>query len=102
MKISMKLIGENKDLAAPEVLSTLKARVLIDDRVAVYQNHALDSADAGRLAFLIIGPTRTFHDPPDRAPDSAEYGPGWKYLPVGILDLKTNALKPEQKGDTDG
>lgn len=86
-------------LADESALATLKQRVIEGDEVAVYQNKVLDSSDAGRLIFLIVGPTRTLKEPPKRAPDGP-YGPGWQYLLLGLLDLNTNRLKGE-KGAAD-
>lgn len=49
------------------------------DSVAIYQNMALDSASAGRVFPLRVGPTCTFKEAPKQAPDTPQYGFGWKY-----------------------
>ncbi len=91
------LLGDHTEgVASPDALAALCERRDIfgkpDDRVAVYQNHTLDSANTGHLVFLIVGSTRTFKEAPDRAPDGS-YGIGWKYLHVGFLNLETNQLE---------
>ena len=83
-----KLIGEEKIDEA--VLDVMRRR---GGQWAAYQNHALDSADCGRLTFLQIGPDKTFKTPPPHFPDSAGVGPGWKYLHVGFVDLETGKIK---------
>lgn len=93
-----KLVGEYNDgVASADVLSHLRIRQenfgKSKDRVAVYQNQAMDSAKAGHLVFIIIGPERTLEQAPSRAPDGS-YGMGWRYLHVGFLNLETNQLEP--------
>ena len=83
-----KLIGDAAiDLDA---LQTMKDR---GGEWYAYQNMALDSADAGRIAFLQCGEGRTFTTPPDKHPDGTSIGPGWKYLHVGQVDLETGEIK---------
>ena len=91
------LVGDYADgLAGEEAIAALRLRHAnygtADDRIAVYQNQALDSHAAGHLVFIIIGPSRTLKQAPERAPDGP-YGTGWKYLHVGFLDLETNQLE---------
>lgn len=86
----------DEGLASDEAISALRNRHALhghpDDRVAVYQNQALDSANAGHLVFIIIGPDRTLKEAPKNAPDGP-YGMGWRYLHVGFLDLEKNQLE---------
>ena len=56
-----------------------------------YQNHAMDSAGLGDLQFLQCGEGRTYQTPPARMPDTA-HAIGWKYLPVGKVDLETGKI----------
>src|ERR1700735_5494359 len=58
---------------------------------AVYQNHAMDSADLGVLQFLQVGEGCTFAIAPERYPDT-QFGPGWRYLLVGRIDLESGAI----------
>ena len=84
-------------LAGYAALTVLRARREAfgkpDDRVAIYQNQALDSNNAGHLVFIIVGSARTLKEAPPKAPDGP-YGMGWRYLHVGFLDLETNQLEP--------
>lgn len=73
-------------------LRQLRERIGSGESVAVYRNEAMDSATCGHHIFLLIGPTRTFQEPPKNAPDGA-YGAGWKYCFVGFLNLETNQLR---------
>lgn len=91
------LIGDFPDgVASPGSIKALRDRHADfgkpDDRVAVYQNQALDSANSGHIVFLIVGPTRTLKEAPKHAPDGP-YGMGWRYLHVGFLNLETNELE---------
>lgn len=90
------LLGENKGVASPEALAMLRERQELygstTQRIAVYQNQALDSAALGHLVFLIVGEGKTFSTAPNQLPDGS-YGPGWKYRHVGYLDLALNQLE---------
>jgi len=60
-------------------------------RWAAYQNQALDSASAGHLQFLAIGPENTYQEAPEQMPDT-QHGMGWKYRFVGWVDLETGEV----------
>ena len=59
---------------------------------AAYQNHELGNRDLGDLRFLQVGESCTFKTPPAKYPDT-QYGIGWRYLFVGMVDLKTGEIK---------
>lgn len=59
---------------------------------AAYQNVALDSAGAGHIQFLKVGPDCTFKTPPKRCPDTPS-GLGWKYSYVGMVNLLTGEIE---------
>ncbi len=91
------LVGDySGGLASDEALAALRNRHSLygnpEDKVAVYQDQALDSAAAGSLVFIIIGPERTLKEAPVKAPDGP-YGMGWRFLHVGFLNLETNQLE---------
>ncbi len=91
------LMGDYSDgVASDEGIAALRNRHSLygnpEDKVAVYQNQALDSESAGSLVFIIIGPERTLREAPPKAPDGA-YGMGWRFLHVGFLNLETNQLE---------
>ncbi len=93
------LIGDHSNgVAAHDAITALRIRHenhgKPDDRVAVYQNHALDSENAGHLVFIIVGEHRTFEKAPARLPDGP-YGAGWRYQHVGFLNLDTNQLEKD-------
>ncbi len=67
-----------------------------DTRWAAYENHALDSATAGELRFLAVGPRNTYQVAPDRYPDSPQLGVGWRYVHVGWVDLATGTITRER------
>jgi len=52
---------------------------------AAYQNHAMDSVNAGHLQFLKYGVDCTYQEAPAKFPND------WKYLLVGFVDL-TNGV----------
>lgn len=58
-----------------------------------YQNQAMDSAGLGHIIFLKVGEDCTHKTPPKHAPDGA-YGTGWKYLPIGTVNLETGVVEP--------
>jgi len=65
-----------------------------------YQNHDLGSRELGRLQFLQCGEGRTYTTPPDRMPDT----PGavnWRYILVGVVDLKTGKIIAGQFNEKD-
>jgi len=66
-------------------------------RWAAYQNLALDSASAGHIQFLAIGPENTFKEPPKHLPDTT-HGLGWKYLFQGWIDLETGEIREVKNG----
>jgi len=59
-----------------ETVRTIKER---GGTWAIYQNVALDSADAGKIVCLRFGPECTRKEALDPMPDTPQYGPGWKY-----------------------
>lgn len=69
------------------VLEHMRKVATTDDRWIAYQNQDMCSSMLGHLAFLIVGPTRTFQVPPKHYPDSPSVGFGWRYLPIGTVDL---------------
>lgn len=81
--------------------SLMNERTKPGDRWAVYENHAMDSAFAGNLNFLQIGPTRTFKKAPERMPDS-NLGIGWKYVFIGWVDLESGEILPKEEEDRCG
>lgn len=63
----------------------------------VYENRDLGSSQRGHLQFLLVGPARTYREPPPRMPDT-QAGLGWRYLLVGTVDLATGTvteIKPD-------
>lgn len=99
MRAPHKMYESDNELATPrvvihpEALKTMRER---GGRWAAYQNHALDHVDVGRLQFLQYGPECTFKKPPERAPDTASCGMGWRYLHVGFVDLTTGDVVQEE------
>jgi len=57
-----------------------------------YQNHAMDSAGLGHIQFLRCGQGCTHTEPPSRMPDT-QFGMGWKYVPVGKVNLTTGKIE---------
>ncbi len=70
-------------------LETMKQR---GGRWAAYQNKALDSHNAGHMQFLKVGEDCTYKEPPARYPIDNSHGMGWRYLFVGMVDLKTGLV----------
>jgi hypothetical protein len=66
-----------------------------DTRWAAYENHALDSATAGELRFLAVGPQNTHQVAPDRYPDT-QLGVGWRFVHIGWVDLGTGTIEPSR------
>jgi hypothetical protein len=66
-----------------------------DTRWAAYQNKALDSASAGHLQFLAVGPKNTLKEAPKQAPDT-QHGLGWKYQFVGWVNLETGDVQEDK------
>ena len=60
-----------------------------------YQNHAMDSAALGHIQFLRCGAGCTHTEPPARMPDT-QFGMGWKYLPVGKVNLELGKIEEVQ------
>lgn len=67
---------------------------------ACYENQAFDSAGAGQRQYLKFGPDCTFKEPPAHAPDTS-CGLGWRYVLIGVVDLKAGEVRPlsEKKDD---
>lgn len=79
--------------AHPEALEQMKKSPYNykDTRWCAYQNKAMDSLDIGHIQFLAIGTQNTFKEAPKRYPDT-HLGVGWKYLPMGWVDLETGEI----------
>lgn len=60
---------------------------------AVYQNQALDSANAGHLQFLKFGEECTYEKPPTQYPVDTAHGMGWRYRLVGVVNLATGEVE---------
>ena len=72
-------------IADESLHGVLRAIVGRGCKLAIYENHDLGHYELGRLVFLSYGhPESTFSTPPPCAPNSADYGLGWRYLPVAI------------------
>lgn len=78
----------------PDALAAMRARARAGTRWAVYQNQALDSANAGHLQFLHVGTGCTYETPPKQYPADTEHGLGWRYLFAGYVNLETGAVEP--------
>lgn len=77
-------------IADESIHEQLRALVATGRHVAVYENHDLGHYELGRLVFLTYGgDDSTFAEPPACAPDSPQYGLGWRYLPVAIYTAST-------------
>jgi len=70
----------------PNTVAEMKSR---GGTWAVYENHALDSANVGHLQFLKVGEGCTYKDPPKQYPVDTEHGTGWRYQYIGMLDFDT-------------
>lgn len=66
-----------------------------------YQNHDLGHPEAGRIAFLKYGEDCGCATPPPHYPDTPEIGLGWRYLPIGQVDLDAAEIRAAtpKKGD---
>jgi hypothetical protein len=86
------MIGDDK--AAPKALQKMKASPynFEDTKWIAFQNHDLGHYDIGHLMFLAVGSKNTFTTVPQRMPDS-QLGIGWRYVPVGQVDLNTGEIK---------
>lgn len=76
----------------PETLAVMRER---GGTWYAYQNHDLGHPELGHLRFLQVGPECTYQEAPERYPDS-QYGLGWRYLRVGIVNLETGEIEEEQ------
>jgi hypothetical protein len=74
-----------------EVIEKLRSR---GGTWAIYENHEKSSLDHGRLVCLKYGSDCTFPAPPEKAPDSSEWGSGWMYCHVGFFDHETGLIHP--------
>jgi len=88
VKVTLKVSEEARDMMRKSPYN------FNDSRWAIYQNQALDSAACGHLRFLAVGPRNTYHEPPDRLPDTPQEI-GWKYGFVGWVDLETGEVQEE-------
>ena len=86
--------GDDVPEAKPEAVEAMQDSPynFPDTRWAAYENHALDSATAGELRFLAVGPQNTYQVAPDRYPDS-QLGVGWKFVHIGWVNLETGAIE---------
>lgn len=62
-------------------------------KVWAYEHSILGDPSQGHTLCLMVGPENTHDKPPLHAPDGA-HGPGWKYLPVGTVNLSTGDITP--------
>jgi hypothetical protein len=72
----------------PESLAQMRKR---GGRWAAFENHDLSSSNPGHLQFIKYGPGCTHETPPKRCPDT-DAGLGWRYVPVGFVDLATGTI----------
>lgn len=86
------ILGDERPEEEP--LRLMRERARPGDTWLAYQNHDLGHPDLGRLTFFVVGPGRTYQDPPRHAPDSAAIGLGWRYLLVGYVDLDSGRILP--------
>ena len=77
--------------AHPESLEQIRNTTRETDRWAAYENHDLGHPNVGHLVFLVVGPTRTFKEAPEKAPDGP-WGMGWRYLFAGWVNLETGEV----------
>lgn len=63
-----------------------------ETRWVAFQNQAMDSVGLGHIRFLATGPMNTFQEIPKNLPDGS-YGAGWKYVPVGYVNLETGLIE---------
>jgi hypothetical protein len=64
-----------------------------EGRWAVYENQALDSANAGHMQFLKFGAECTYETPPTRYPVDTGHGMGWRYILAGEVNLATGCVE---------
>ena len=76
----------------PEVLAKLQAQHKSGCAWITYQNHDLGHHALGDSRFLLVGPGATFASPPRCYPDT-QFGLGWRYLPVGTVNLETGRIE---------
>jgi|GEM_PF-2780447 len=86
---SVYVVGDHKP--EPEALADMRERVEEGQFWAAYQNHDMSHGLLGHLQFLCCGKGCTFQDAPKRMPDT-KVGFGWRYVPVGIVDLDTGEI----------
>jgi hypothetical protein len=63
---------------------------------AAYENVALDSNNLGHLQYLMYGEGCTYGKPPERYPADTEYGTGWRYVFVGLVDLGAGVIQAKE------
>lgn len=73
----------------PAALSMMRER---GGTWAAYQNLTLDSTGLGHMQFLRFGPGCTYKHPPVCYPKDTQYGMGWKYRVVGLVNTETGAV----------
>jgi hypothetical protein len=61
-----------------------------------FQNHDTGHKDIGVTIFLSIGEDSMNHTIPSCAPDGKGWGLGWRYKPVGYVDLKAGKITQEK------
>jgi hypothetical protein len=91
----MALIGGGE--ISPEALTLMRERAQVSPSWAAYQNHDLGSREIGALQFLLVGPTRTYKEAPERLPDTPDKI-NWRYWKVGHVDLQAGKVVPDAKG----
>lgn len=73
-------------------LHTMRQRSRPGTFWAVYENVAMDSANAGHLQFLQVGAGCTFGEPPPKYPMDNAHGMGWRYCYCGNVDLEAGTV----------
>jgi hypothetical protein len=87
-----RLLRPHKEpLIHPDSIAQMKGR---GGYWAAYQNHAMDSSALGHLRFLRVGLGCTFITPPKTYPDT-QFGTGWAYVYVGMVDLEKEDIIEE-------
>ena len=77
---------------APEALAAMRERDRPGDTWHAYQNADLDSRMIGHTVYMVVGPSRTNVTAPKHAPDSPDWGLGWRYIHAGVVNLETGEV----------
>lgn len=84
----------------PEVLEAMRANAEGGEWYA-YQNMDMCSSLLGHVQFLKCGPTCTHKTPPSKMADT-HHGLGWRYWPVGKVNLAEGRVEPLPKTTNTG